>query len=394
MRGRLLILVGLIILLAVVAFFVLTQTGGGGGTVTPPPAGTDVSQQVQSNATALPTPTPIPLVKIVQALQNLPRGFKFPDKIEQLADVAGYTLWPQDAVPFSAITEESGGIEVLLNKIVRTDIYREQPILTSLIVDDLFDVAKTGSDAAAMLRDGRLMIALPIDRITSGAYGIQDGDHVDVIISMLFVDVDLTFQTLVPTNITLINLTGETIELLETIRGRTDQTQFGPAIIGPSEQQRPRLVTQRTIQDAVVIHVGDFPIDGHFIGVKPTPTPVPQESSDGSAPASNGTPPPPPTEIPRPDIISLAVSPQHAVVLAWAIEAKLPVTLALRAANDTSRVPTLPVTLDFMMSEFNIDLPARRDFSIEPAIRSIRQLLAGSEISLREDTATTATQGQ
>lgn len=346
---------------------------------------------VATNVAALPTPTPIPLVKIVQALQTLNRGYRFPTKIEDLADVAGYTLWPQDAAPFGAITEENGGLESLLGKIARTDIFREQPILTNLLVDNLTDIAKVGSDAAAVLPADRVAVSFPIDRITSVAYAVQDGDHVDIIISMLFVDVDLVFQTLVPNTITLFTQDGTKLELLNTLRGRPDQTAFGPAIIGPSEQQRPRLVTQRTIQDAIVIHVGDFPVGGHFLGGEtepPTPTPVPSDTSSGG---SGGTPPPPPTAVPRPDIITLAVSPQNAVVLAWAIEAKLPVTLALRSTLDISQSPTLPVTLDYMMSQFNIDVPARRDFTIEPAIRSIRQLLAGQEISLRQDTTTDTT---
>ena len=95
----------------------------------------------------------------------------------------------------------------------------------------------------------------------------------------MFVDVDLVFQTLVPNNITLFDNSGESLTLLQTIAGRPDQTAFGPAIIGPSEQQRPRLVTQRTIQDAIVIHVGDFPVGGQFIGEKATPTPVPQQDT-------------------------------------------------------------------------------------------------------------------
>ncbi len=390
MRGRLLILVGLIILLVVIVVVVLgTGLLNGSGSATPPPPGTESTpggETVANPTASLPTPTPVPLVQIVQALQNLNRGYQFPSKIDDLADVAGYTLWPQDAVPFGAITQDNGGLESLLGKIARTDIFREQPILTNLLVDNLQDIAKVGSDAAAILPTGRVAVSFPIDRITSDAYAIQDGDHVDIIISMLFVDVDLVFQTLVPNTITLFSQNQGQLTLLNTLRGRPDQTAFGPAIIGPSEQQRPRLVSQRTVQDAIVIHVGDFPVGGKFIGVQPTPTPVPDQSGSGSS--SGGTPPPPPTAIPRPDIITLAVSPQEAVVLAWAIEAKLPVTMALRSATDISQQQTLPVTLDYLMSQYNIDVPSRRDFSIEPAIRSIRQLLAGQEISLTQESGT------
>ena len=136
-----------------------------------------------------------------------------------------------------------------------------------------------------------------------------------------------------------------------------------------------------TIQDALIIHMGNFPIDGRFIGVPPTPTPVPVEGEEGG----NGTPPPPTPTPPRPDIVTIGVTPQEAVVLTWFIEAKVPVTLALRSASDTARVATSEVTLDYLMTQYGISLPGKRPFTIEPAIRSIRQLVAGSEIQLAEN---------
>jgi Flp pilus assembly protein CpaB len=376
MRGRLLILVGLIILLVVIVVVVVVLPG-----INPAPVVTDGTVVVQQpDATIGPTATPIPFVRIVIALQNLPRGYRFPSTIEELANVVDYFPWPESAVPFNALREDQGGLETVLGQVARTDIFREQPILSTLLVPDLVQIANIGSDAAAVLPNDRVAVTIPINRVTSVGYGIQDGDRVDVIISMLFVDVDEVFQSLQPNTITLFSIREDgSIEFIEGVSGRPDVTSLGPAIIGPSERQRPRLVTQRTIQDALVLHVGDFPLDGKFIGEPPTPTPVPQEDEgDGSG----GTPPPPPTPIPPPDIVTLGVTPQYSVVLVWAIEAKLPLTLALRSATDTSRVPTQAVTLDFIMNEFNIDLPGRRDYTIEPAIRSIRQLLAGDEISL------------
>jgi pilus assembly protein CpaB len=376
MRGRLLILVGLIILVAVVVVIFLLN-----GTGTPPPVDPNTGVVVPTAGVVEPTPTPIPFVRIVIALQNLPRGYRFPDKIEDLANVVDYFPWPESAVPFNALREDQGGLEKVLGQVARTDIFREQPLLSTLLVPDLVSIANVGSDAAAVLPNDRVAVTIPINRVTSVGYGIQDGDHVDLIISMLFVDVDEIFQSIQPNQITLFSVkeNGD-IEFVEGVSGRPDVTSLGPAIIGPSERQRPRLVTQRTIQDALVLHVGDFPLNGQYIGIPPTPTPVPVDTESDSG--SGATPPPPPTPIPPPDIVTLGVTPQYSVVLVWAIEAKLPLTLALRSATDTSRVPTQPVTLDFIMNEFRIDLPGRHDYTIEPAIRSIRQLLAGDEISL------------
>lgn len=382
MRGRLLILVGLIILLIVIVVIVVVLPTLGPQPVTTV-GGTAVVQQPES--TLGPTPTPIRYVRIVRALQNLPRGYRFPTAIEELANVVDYIEWPELVVPFNALREDQGGLEKVLGQVARTDIFREQPLLSTLLVPDLLGIANIGSDLGAVLPTDRVAVTIPINRVTSVGYGVQDGDRVDVIISMLFVDVDEVFQSIQPNNITLFSIkeNGD-IEFVEAVQGRPDVTSLGPAIIGPSERQRPRLVTQRTVQDAIVMHVGDFPLDGDYIGVPPTPTPIPQEETEDGG--GGGTPPPPPTPVPPPDIITLGVTPQYSVVLVWAIEAKLPLTLALRSATDTSRVPTQPVTLDFIMNEFRIDLPGRRDYTIEPAIRSIRQLLAGDEISLNPTT--------
>jgi len=389
MRGRLLILVGLIVLLAVIALVVLNT-----GILNPTPPATDVTNnnvgQPVANATLAPTPTPIPLVRIVQALQNLPRGYRFPKTVQELENIVGYALWPEEAVPFNAIKEQDGGLEKVLGSIARTDIFREQPILSTYLVADLTDLANVGSDAAAVLPSDRVAVSLPMDRITSVAYGIQDGDRVDVIISMLFIDVDEVFQSITPNRLTLFDRNDEGIQLLEGIEGRPDQSSLGPVIVGPAERQRPRLVTQRTIQDALVVHVGEFPLDGKYLGVLPTPTPVPAtEEADGGG-GGNTTPVPTATPVPPPNIVTLGVTPQYAVVLVWAIDARLPVTLALRSVNDRSTQQTTPVTLDYMMQEFRIDVPARRDYSIEPAVRSIRQLVVGDIIDIQGQLANPA----
>ncbi len=332
--------------------------------------GTQVAQAPQS--TPLPTATPIIFVDLVIAVQELPRGIVIPP------NAVAVRPWPQDAAPINAITN----MEDVIGKRARTDIFREQPILSNMVVDDLTGAAHVGSDAAAVLPSGLRAVSIPVDRLTSIAYAPQDGDRVDLIISMLFVDVDEAFQSIVPNNITLFKITADGIQLLSPIQGRVDSVSLGPVIVGPSERQRPRLVTQMTIQDALIVHVGNFPNDGRFIGIPPTPTPVPVEGEQTQA----GTPPPPTPTPPRPDIVTLGVTPQEAVVLTWYIEAKVPVTLALRSATDTARSSTTEVTLDYLMSQYEINLPGKRPFSIEPAIRSIRQLVASTEIQLSDNT--------
>jgi hypothetical protein len=82
----------------------------------------------------------------------------------------------------------------------------------------------------------------------------------------------------------------------------------------------------------------------------------------------------------------LAVEPQDAVVLVWAIESRLPITLALRSANDLNRTATNAVTLEYMLSTYNVPQPPRLPYALEPAIRSIRRLIIGNEFTFGEST--------
>lgn len=385
-QARLLIIVLFVVVLGGVVVAFVLPTLNPNTTSTPPPIESQGAPP-PAGETALPTWTPVPTVKIVVAIQRISRG------VVIAPDMIGLRDWPEFAAPENAIIQpvddnnQPTGDDIMktdvIGQIARTDIVPEQPILRTYLVPDLAHLSTVGSDAAAVLPAGYVAVAVPVDRITSVAYAIQDGDRVDVIVSLLFVDVDEQFQTIQPNLVTLAQRADDgSIKVGTGIEGRLEAAagNFGLAIVGPSEAQRPRLLTQRTIQEAIVIHVGDFPTDGKLFRFVPdTPTP---------APVLEGTPTVPPSTVqatavpPRPDIVTLGVTPQDAVILTWFIEAKLPITFALRAANDQSKVPTEPVTLQFIMDRYGVDVPGKTDYSIEPAVRSIRQLIAGNQIQL------------
>ena len=378
-RGRLFLLLALVLLLGVAAVVLLLPQLTGGQAPVP-------QEQAETPREVLPTPTPIPFVEIVVAVQELPRGIRIPAE-----NAVELRRWPAAAAPFNALQS----LDDVVGKIARTDIPRESPVLSTMLVDNLRELAergRVGSDAAAIMPPGLVAVSIPMDRITGVAYAIREGDYVDVLMSMLFVDVDEEFQSLFPNRINLVafdeagNITAQ-----EGIEGRLDVGIGGaPVIVGPSEIQRPRLVTQRTVQSAWVLRVGNFPITGSYIGATPTPipTPTPEAGAEGE---TADRPVAVPTAVPVPDIITLAVSPQDAVVLVWAVDARLPITLALRSATDISQVPTQPVTLEYIMSNFNISAPNRLPYALEPALRSIRQLIAFEEIKL-QDSAPVATE--
>lgn len=403
-RTRLLLLVAFVIIVAAVGL-VLLIGGDSGEEEDPSPAvelvQEDEEQPVETAVPTDPAATAIPTQEIrmiAVAVQNISRGAVIPPEAVELRP------WPLDAVPFSRITD----IDEIAGRIARVEILSEQPILSSYLVDSLDQLSAVGSDAAAILPPGTVAIAVPMDRLTSVAYGLQRGDSVDIIVSMLFVDLDEEFQSALPNQVSLISAafggdseqaSSLTLTLGDNISGRFDTRRVPipfldlgagsvrvstslldyPVAILPSEDPRPRLLTHRTILDAQVVQVGDFPADGVLFPpvASPTPvgpTPVPQQQQP---PADFPTPEPP-----RPDIVVLAVTPQEAAIITWLVEARVPITFVLRGAADRSRQPSDPVTIDYIIAEYDITVPRRNDYAIEPAIRSIRELIAGQRITL------------
>lgn len=385
MRVRVLILIGAVILLAVVVVVVLMSGDSGGGGEATQVAGDEGGIPPSTDGGgAVPQPTrELDLVEIVVAIQDLPRGLIIP---ENGVDVQ---LWPREALPETGNYFLGSEKADVVGRIARTDIVRGAPVLVRQIVDNLSEIAAGGSDAAAILNAaGQNLVAVSIPLDPSGigqvAFAIQDGDRVDVILSFLFVDVDPSFQTRMPNNVSLITR-AETGELIigAPRQGRQEASPLSPegVLLGPSEvSQRPRLVTQRTVTDAFVLHVGYFPPGGKFIGGTPTPlqvATVPPPPGEDTQQQAATTPEPTATKY-KPLIITLGVSPQDALVLTWAVDAQIPITLALRQAGNTTVTNTEPVSLDYMIRTFNAAPPNALEFALEPPITSVRRFDLGT----------------
>jgi pilus assembly protein CpaB len=355
---------------------------------TPRPSGTPtqavvrVTDESGTQVNVLPTNTPEPVVELVVAVQPIGRGTIITE------DLVGIRVWPEIYAPINGISD----LGAVIGRIARVEIVREQPILSTMITENLDQLGATGSDAGALLPIGTRMIAVPIDRFTSVAYAIQPGDRVDVVLSLLYVDLDEDFQTILPNTQRIIGENEGVLTFSQEIPyGRRETFSFSslvgtitlPVLVSPSEERRPRLTTQITVQDALVVYTGNFPPDGRIlrIGATPVPPPSADATPTPAAGAPRGATPLPPTEIVRPSIVSLAVSPQEAVVLTYLLESQTPVTFLLRPARETGRVSTEPVTLDYIMNTYNIQVPARRPFGVQPAIRTIRRLVLTDTIA-------------
>jgi Flp pilus assembly protein CpaB len=359
-RGRILIVVALILILCVVAAYFLTRgpLGGGG----------QAAQQTQ---------VPQDVALIVIAAQDIPRGG------EISRDAVITAPFPADSVVETMLTDT----EQVVGFRARMDIARGLPITENMLTKQPGDVLGTGSDAAIAIPRGQTAIAIPITRLSSVAYAIRAGDRVDVLASMLIVDLDRDFQSVEPNqSMILLGTAGENLsafvctEIKQGERGPecinpvpppfgklvTDETSQQPLFASPAEAQRPRLVTQRLIDYATVLNVGTFPLEAE----EQSPTvPVSTTEGVGAPPPQAGTQTQVTTPtITRPDIVTLIVSPQDALALNWAMKSGVDLVLTLRAPGDTSDDATSSVTLQYLLDNYNITVPSKQPYGVEPRI--------------------------
>jgi pilus assembly protein CpaB len=340
-RGRLLIILGVILgllTLGAVAFLLVGGAGlallGSGG------------EPVESTETTIePEPTGIPTTQVIVALQPIARGSEF------VAGSIGRRDWPANNVPPETIADEAETI----GKVARTEVVQGQVIVRTMLVDK-----GVSGEAALNIPPGRVAVAYPMNRQKSVAYAIQPGDSVDILITSFFIDVDEEFQAPLPNKIRFFfpvfdeesgNQIG--IELSETFEeGRFELNADEIAsIVSARTPQIPRRVAQLTVQSAKVLRVGPW--------IEEPPPPPPE---DGSEP-----PPPPP-----PDITTLAVTPQDSLVLLWLRQSGIYNEMALRAAGEEDADHlTEAVTLQYMLTRFNIAVPPKIEFVMATSIQDL-----------------------
>jgi len=291
-RGRLFIILGLIlaIVTAAGAYLLLNQPG------------------------EAPALEEVHTTRVVVAIQNVGKGQPI------LPEVVTMTDWPKDQVPPGAILNQAD----VSGKLARIPIFQGQVLQQEMLIDEEEMIAE-GTHASWQIPRGKVAVAFPVTRLSSVAYAVQAGDFVDVLVTIHLVDLDLQSQVKEP------------VERVGTEGG----------IIG---QQKPRQVSQLTLQDVEILRVGEWATD-EGLGEEPPP-----EQQGGQA-----------TPVPRgPDIITLLVDQQDALVLKFARESGAIIDLALRAREDHEPASTESVTLDYMIRRFSIVVPPKQPYAIEP----------------------------
>lgn len=338
-RGRLLIILGIILgLLTVAAVAFLFLNGGGGGLVEEPTPTPTAGVAQESGG--------IPTTQVIVALQPIGRGSEF------VAGSIGRRDWPANNVPPDIIADEAETI----GKVAKTDIVQGQVIVRSMLVD----VFGAG-EASFQIPAGRVGIAYPINRQKSVSYAVQPGDYVDILVTAFFVDVDEEFQSTLPNKLSFLvpQLDAEGNTTTFSLSSQLDNGRFvvvtgdTPAVEFAREPQVPRRVAQLTVQAAKVIRVGPW------IEPPPPPPPADNQQQDQNAP----------TPTPNlPDVVTLAVTPQDALVLLWLRQSSIYSEMALRAAGEENADHlTEAVTLQYMLTRFNIAVPPKIEFIMQPS---------------------------
>ena len=360
MRGsRVLLIVGAILIigaLAVGAIFILR--------------GRSQPTKPADTGEVTPTPTEVPQVQIVVAAQDIPRGIEITEQMTR-GDAPAVILkdWPESEMPDGALTR----VEDVIGRTTRVGLIRELPILATMLVEE-----GTGSGAALQIPEGSVAYAVPVQRYSSVAWALQPGDYVDMIISLLLIDLDEEFQTIQPNQGNCLSPSEDLACVgMGGTMGRLEVMPNGWLVnLKPNESQRPRLVTQLTIQNALVLRVGDWPIEGEVPPMFSTPEPTPVPEGEGVEGEEEGAAQQQPKAAPAPLVapLTLAVSRQDAMVLDYAQLMGAHVTFVLRRTGDEGRDTTESVTLQYMLDRFNIEMPPKLPYGTEPRVTALETI--------------------
>jgi len=348
-RGRIFIYLALILIIGVAAAYFYLR---GKGMLTAQPAVT-------------PTPA-VRMVEVVTAGQNILAGTQITEEM-----LSSMTL-PETQVVVDLFTNKAD----LVGKYAKYPLAQGILITNAMVTPVAGNIYLPGSNWAPLIPQGMTAIAIPITRLSSAAYGIRDGDFVDILVSLLLVDVDSSSQSALPNYTAVVTGTGFLADQLPPLtaqivsggessaQGRTelDATLNEPLYIVPSEHQRPRMVTQMILKNVQVLHVGTFPLPGEASTTQATTgqtetgaTPTPQPGQQTAA------------TIIRPDVVTLMVTPQDAVTLKYLLDINASITLTLRNPNDQeANAETEAATLQYLLSQYNIPVPAKLPYAIEP----------------------------
>ncbi len=314
--------------------------------------------------TSKPTPTPeLAPYNIIFIAQDIPAGSTITDD----SVVAG--PWPRDFPLPGLITDKAA----VVGKRARIDLRRGEPIFSSQVVESGALVSDTASSTALKIKPGKVAIAVPMNRLSGVAYAIGDGDHIMIIASLLYINIDAGFQSDLPNNMLLVGIDADgKVTFLQTQAGRIFKESplsdvFLATYYYPIESQRPRLVSAILVQDARVLNVGTV------TKTVPITTPVAGETTSSKTTVTTA----------NPDILVVEVTPEEALAINFVMRLYADLTYALRSAGDTTVISVPSMDLKRLMDVFKIDLPPNLSYGTVPRIDTPFSFVLGNDVQIR-----------
>ncbi|HAV77511.1 MAG TPA: hypothetical protein DCX53_09195 [Anaerolineae bacterium] len=348
-RGRILLLLVLIVVIGlVVLYLAFTQFGGGAPSVISTP---EASRQVY------------------YAAQNVPQG------TEITAEMLATFSLPVENV--AEVMFEAGEEANLVGQTARFTLDQGTLITSSMVGSGPGDLS--GPAWALQVPPGMVAVSVPTNRLATSAYGINDGARVNVNVCMTFVDLDPAYQTVLPNYVSAVNdifFPPESQPIISIVpttledpsrQGRTelDPTFQKPIYVVPSEPQRPRLVCQIVLQNVTVMNLGNFPLQLQAAAQPQDPAAAAQAPTQAEQ---------------SPDIITLMVSPQDSISLNYFVYSGAVLTMTLRNPNDSSRVDAQSATLTSILTQYNISLPSKLPYGQQPRLDFLAPPLLPNDI--------------
>jgi Flp pilus assembly protein CpaB len=352
-RGRIFIYLALIIVVVIVGAVIYLKTKGGA-----------------ENQTAALTQTAVvkQFVQVISAAQPIAPGTMITE-----AMLTSYQM-PEANLVQGLFTDSRD----VVNMYAKVSIPQGAPITATELTSTAGNINLPGSTWAAYIPQGLTAISIPVTRLSSAAFSIRDGDYVNVIVSMILLDIDPATQSALPEMIAGIKIDAGALTItpsdLANGHFQSDEVTNALTYLYPSESQRPRMVTQMIMQNVQVMHVGSFPLPGEANSEELNP-------QGGAAAADAATPQPAgqgqpqtTTGVVKPDIVTLMVTPQDAVTLTYMIYSNVQINLTLRNPNDQEAgVQPDAAMLEYLLTQYNIPVPAKIPYSLNPRLDTLQQ---------------------
>lgn len=306
--------------------------------------------------TPAPVATQAVYTEVFYAAQNIPQG-----TVITLEMLGRFSIPPENVAEVMFTASEQ---DALVGQTARFTLDQGTLITSSMVGSGPVEIS--GPAWAVQIPSGMVAATIPTNRLALVGYGVDDGAHVNVNACLLFVDVDPAFQTVLPNFTSVLTGTGfqegalpvlsinAISQELPTRQGRVelDPTLQQPFYVIPGEAQRPRLVCQMILQDVVVMKLGNF---SAAPAPDPNATPSPAQAQQQQQQAT-------------PDIVTLMVNPQDSISLNYFVYTGAMLSMTLRNPNDTSRFAAESATLTSLLTQYNISLPSKLPYAVQPRI--------------------------